>query len=193
MKLNLGCGTDVRSGYTNVDFRELHGVDRVVDLSLFPWPFGTEECEEVLMLDFLEHFPYSVTDRLLVECYRILRPMGELVIQVPDAEILGRVLSFRDSFQCNRCGRWMNGIDHHRPDHECPKCKQGINSIQEAAMMRMFGGQDHPGNFHHTCFTRSMLERRCLRVGLSLISLEEQEHQAANWNFKVRFGKGDLW
>jgi len=198
MRINLGCGTDVRPGYVNVDSRELPGVDRVTDLSKFPWPFDSESVEEVLMLDFLEHFPYGSTAAILMECYRILRPGGQLVIQVPDAEILGAVICRRGRFQCNRCGEWMQGyIDDHgsdrRPSAQCSNCGQAYEEVLEAAVRRMFGGQDYPGNFHHVCFTFSSLIEQAAACGLRFDIIEEQEHQAANWSLKCRFEKGDLW
>lgn len=37
--LNLGCGTDIRSGWVNLDSAELPGVDVVHDLDRLPLPF----------------------------------------------------------------------------------------------------------------------------------------------------------
>lgn len=202
MRLNLGCGSDVRAGYVNVDFRSLPGVDRVVDLSDFPWPFQSGSAEEVLMLDFLEHFPYSSTHVILMECYRVLGPGGKLVIQVPDAAILGAVLCSRGTFQCNRCGKWMRGETERDPglpdgvdgyDRECPRCRQPVKELLEAAVRRMFGGQDYPGNFHHVCFTFNSLIEKAADCGLRLDAVEEEQHQAANWSLRCRFEKADLW
>lgn len=202
MRLNLGCGSDIRHGYVNVDFRELPGVDRVVDLSSFPWPFETSSCDEVLMFDFLEHFPYGSTSLILVECYRVLRPNGQLAVQVPDAEILGSVLCSRGTFQCNRCGHVMRGQSERDLDlldgadgydRECPGCRQPAAEVFEAAVRRMFGGQDSLGNFHQTCFSHTSLIRRADECGLDFIGCEEEDHQAANWNMKCRFERGDLW
>ena len=87
MKLNLGCGDDIKEGYLNVDFRKTHPSVQVQDLSKFPWPWADGFADEILMLDFLEHFPYAQTERILFECFRILKDDGEVVIQVPDAEL----------------------------------------------------------------------------------------------------------
>lgn len=196
MRLNLGCGDDIRNGYVNVDFRPRPGVDRVVDLSIFPWPFDSDSADEILMLDFLEHFPYERTSSILMECYRVLRSSGKLVIQVPDAEILGAVMCRRGKFQCNRCGEWMDGIiesTENRPHEWCPKCLQPYGEVLEAAVRRMFGGQDFPGNFHHVCFTYTSLMEKAAACGLRFDRIEEEEHQAANWSIKCAFDKGDLW
>ncbi len=193
LRYNLGCGDDIRPYYCNVDFRKTGPSVLEYDLSKFPWTFAEDEsADEVMMLDFLEHFPYRDTKRILMECYRILKPGGELVIQVPDAEILSKVM-LEHHFQCNRCGTWINDMTCVPKDTECRKCNQQISNMKEAAMMRLFGGQDYPGNTHYTCFTRVMLALKAGDCGFQGMTLEEEEHQAANWNFKARFFKGDVW
>lgn len=145
------------------------------------------------MLDFLEHFPYSSTSQILMECFRVLRDDGRLVVQVPDAQILGAVLCRRGDFQCNRCGGWMWGEDREERCPECPQCHQTYEEVREAAVRRMFGGQDFPGNFHHTCFTHFSLMEKAGACGLLFDAIEEQEHQAANWSLKHTYIKGDPW
>lgn len=189
MRLNIGCGSDIRAGFTNVDFRQLAGVDMVVDLSHFPWPFDDGTVDEILMLDFLEHFPYAQTERILTECYRILRHDGSMTIQVPDGSILGAVICNRGMYQCNTCGEWLCG----EKDTVCSRCKQPIELIRDAAIRRMFGGQDFAGNFHHVCFTSQSLREVTSRCGFDLASVDEPVHQAANWNMKFTFLRGELW
>lgn len=79
--LNLGCGTDIRTGWINVDRVALPGVDRVVDLSNFPWPLADQAFEFVLAKDVLEHCQNQVL--VLEEIWRILQPGGTLRVQVP--------------------------------------------------------------------------------------------------------------
>lgn len=187
MKLNLGCGDDVKPGYTNVDFRQTDPSVVQVDLSKFPWPFEDESADEIMMLDFLEHFPYAITPSILLECQRVLKPEGTVVIQVPDAEHLMKALTCSGEYLCNRCGHEMKN------DLSCLGCGQSQREISEAAMRRLYGGQDFPGNFHHTCFTEISLMQKTRSCGLILVEFEEVDHQYANWNFKARFKKGDLW
>jgi len=185
MKLNLGCGEDIKNGYVNVDFRKTHPSVTQVDLSKFPWPFETESADEILMLDFLEHFPYRQTSVLLIECHRILKNGGDIVIQVPDAGHLANALSGQDHL-CNNCGCSV-GKD------KCQQCGSDLLQRSKAAMMRLYGGQDYAGNYHFTCFTNQMLEKIAKDCGFINPSYEEIDHQFKNWNFKVRFKKGDLW
>ena len=188
VKLNLGCGNDIRPDCINVDFRQTHPSVQVIDLSKFPWPFPDAYADEILMLDFLEHFPYASTPFILLECNRVLRPGGEVVVQVPDAVHLMRAIARSGQYLCNNCGEDMTTKEH------CPKCGQWDMDIAEAAMRRLYGGQDHLGNFHHTCFSKEMLIRKAGDAGLSFVADEEyMTQQYPNWNFKLRFRKGDVW
>jgi SAM-dependent methyltransferase len=79
-KLNLGCGTDIREGWINLDIAGLDGVDVVHDINVLPLPFKSEEFDLILCKDILEHFEYIP---LLKELHRILKPGGVIEICVP--------------------------------------------------------------------------------------------------------------
>ncbi len=79
-KLNLGCGSDIRAGYVNVDIVELPGVDVVHDLSVLPLPFADGSASEIICQDVLEHMEYIP---ILEDLYRVLEPGGVLKIRVP--------------------------------------------------------------------------------------------------------------
>lgn len=193
MKLNLGCGNDVRPGYVNVDFRKTHHSVTVVDLSAFPWPFDDGSADEILMLDFLEHFPFKDTGRILLECHRILSSEGELVVQVPDASHVCRALLQIDRYLCNRCSTPIVVKEDDHGNLPCVSCGQTRDWTSEEAMRRLFGGQDYPGNFHQTCFTMESLRWKLEEAGFESVTPEEEEHQYVNWNVKVRSRKGDVW
>ncbi len=78
--LNLGCGTDIRAGWVNLDVAPLAGVDVVHDLNQLPLPFADGEVEHVCAKDVLEHVHYV---DVLRDLCRILRSGGTLAIQVP--------------------------------------------------------------------------------------------------------------
>ena len=80
LKVNLGCGTDIRPGWINLDKARLPGVDIVHDLAVGALPFSSESCSEILCQDVLEHINYIPALR---EIHRILRPGGVAHIRVP--------------------------------------------------------------------------------------------------------------
>ncbi len=204
MKLNLGCGDDIREGYTNVDFRQTHPSVLQVDLSKFPWPFADNSVDEILMLDFLEHFPFAQTKQILLECFRIMKdhrpaegldmpPGTGLVIQVPDGRHLGMALGQVGEYLCNQCGTKMYGLEKDNWTERCPGCNQDADDVSYAAMKRLYGGQDYPGNFHQTCFTSDLLTLIARECGFHWLRYDEAAHQWKNWNFKSVYFKGDIW
>lgn len=84
MKLNLGCASDYREGYINVEKQTAFGKrDMTIDLDILPWPFKNESVDEVLMRDTLEHLTFP--DKQIREVRRILKPGGRFWGQVPYA------------------------------------------------------------------------------------------------------------
>lgn len=79
-KLNLGCGTDYKQGWVNLDISPVVGADVVHDLEKLPLPFGDGGFSEIICHDILEHVEYIP---LMNELYRVLAPNGRLTIRVP--------------------------------------------------------------------------------------------------------------
>lgn len=79
-RLNLGCGTDIREEWVNLDIAPLPGVNVVHDLSTLPLPFADEEFDHIRAQDILEHLEYIP---LLKELHRIMKPEGTISIRVP--------------------------------------------------------------------------------------------------------------
>jgi len=184
VKLNLGCGSDIRWHYVNVDFRQTHPSVQVVDLSTLPWPFPDSCADEVMMLDFLEHFPRAMTRSILDECRRVLSPNGTLVVQVPDVEELARVICKRPPFFCNKCEEVFSN-EHFLTTSTCRICSAEHDDVLDAAFGRMYGGQDYLGNFHQTGFTFNSLKNVLCDSGFEDVVALEEEHQLRNWNMKV--------
>jgi len=181
MKLNLGCGEDIKQGYLNVDFRKTHPLVFECDLSKFPWPWKTNSVETVMMLDFLEHFKMSMTDVLMSEVTRILAPNGEVIIQVPDMDILSSAVLCLPAVPCNVCG------SHFGSEDDCAGgCLQTRSGLAKAAFGRMYGGQDYNGNYHMTGFNHLTIVELLKKHGFRGFSFVEKEHQFKNWNLKVK-------
>lgn len=80
MKLNLGCGRNIREGWINVDRSLLHGVDVVADLE-GPLPFAEDSADEILLSHVIEHIHDTLG--LMQELHRIAKPESRLIVAVP--------------------------------------------------------------------------------------------------------------
>ena len=83
MKLNLGCGGQLLSGYCNVD--KFGTPDLVCDLEKFPWPWADNSVDEILLYHVLEHLGQSpdVFLDVIKEMYRVCRNDAVIKIKVP--------------------------------------------------------------------------------------------------------------
>ena len=95
VKLNLG-GAEKREGggaspllegFTNVDIRDLPGVDIVHDITNLPM-FEDASVDEIRVSHAIEHLSPDKIMNALQEWYRILKPGGLLRIYCPDAHKL---------------------------------------------------------------------------------------------------------
>lgn len=176
-------------GYINVDQRSnvmpippLPGIQFLLhDLSMMPWPFDDGSVSEILMLDVLEHFPMAMTEKILSQCWRVLEPLGQLVIQAPDAAIVMQSIVQDGLYSCT-CreiiDRWPS----------CGRCGRTSLRIACDARDRLFGGQDYPGNFHQTCFTERMLKFELSKANFEMIT-DERALAGDHWNMRYRFKK----
>jgi len=88
-RLNLGCGTDIRKGWVNLDKTAIKGVDIICDIERQPLPFNDNEFDEILCQDVLEHTDYIP---LVGELHRILKKGGSVFIRAPHFSSLNRYL-----------------------------------------------------------------------------------------------------
>lgn len=87
MKLNLGCGTDIRPGYINVDAIKGRGVDVVCDITQ-KLPFENNSIEEIVAQDILEHLTREQLIFTLGEISRVLNISGKLFVRVPNVDAI---------------------------------------------------------------------------------------------------------
>lgn len=83
VKLDFGCGPNRREGFTGVDRTPFPGVDQVVDLTQFPYPWDDNSITDAHASHFLEHLTAIQRCGFVNELYRILVPGGTCQIVVP--------------------------------------------------------------------------------------------------------------
>ncbi len=88
MRLNLGAGNRVKNPkkWINHDlFKHKDGIEVVWNLNRLPWPWKSSSFEQVEARCVFEHLDIDLV-RIMDECWRILKPGGEIYIKVPNAE-----------------------------------------------------------------------------------------------------------
>lgn len=81
MKVNLGCGTDIKKGFINLDIIKSKGVDVVNNLEKANLPFSSNSMDYILCSHIFEHIHNFKA--LFLEVKRVLNGNGLLRITVP--------------------------------------------------------------------------------------------------------------
>ena len=76
LKLNIGAGNVVIDGFTPVD--------RLVGSEAYPLAYKDNSVDEIRASHILEHFPQTLTQSVLRDWVRVLKPGGQIRIAVPD-------------------------------------------------------------------------------------------------------------
>ena len=85
LRLNLGCGSEVKPGWVNVDLTA--GGTLALDLRE-ALPFSDGSCAIIYSEHFLEHLSYpDDAGEFLAECLRVLKPGGVFSVGVPDTAL----------------------------------------------------------------------------------------------------------
>lgn len=94
MKLNLGCGNDVRSGYINIDHlppgQTSTDMYRQGDIKLLDWLTEDNTVNEIVALDCLEYLPINVIKQALTNWAQKLSVGGVLKILAPDCHAIAK-------------------------------------------------------------------------------------------------------
>jgi SAM-dependent methyltransferase len=92
LKLNLGSGDSPLPSFVNVDaLPDAPGVDVVANL-FEPLPFDDGAAALIYASHVLEHLPYPEVPRILAEWRRVLCDGGQLLIAVPDLDVVAEQL-----------------------------------------------------------------------------------------------------
>jgi predicted SAM-dependent methyltransferase len=98
MRINLGSGDAPLPGFTNVDILpDAPGVDVIADLAE-PLPFPDASAELIYASHLLEHFSTAQVPGMLADWARVLREGGELLVAVPDLDIIAQIMTDRSGW-----------------------------------------------------------------------------------------------
>lgn len=79
--LNLGCGSNPKKGWININNENGKGVDAIWDLNSFPYPFKTSSISKIIMDNVLEHLNNPMA--VMKEIWRISEDDAIIKINVP--------------------------------------------------------------------------------------------------------------
>src|SRR5437773_1821181 len=84
LKVNVGCGNEPFSGWTNLDLEPQSRADVLWDIT-DGLPFANDSCAFIYCEHFLEHLQVQQGVRFLAECHRSLQKNGVVRIGMPSA------------------------------------------------------------------------------------------------------------
>ena len=156
MRLNLGSGTDVREGFTNVDIRQLDGIDVVADARKLP--FGDNEAELILGQDLIEHVPYLEVEDTLKEWFRVLSPNGVIELRTPDFSKIMRAFISRRLPEDEGFRLFFGDQSPEAGGYEAGGHKSGKSMLQWLETMKRLGFDNvtvEPDDFEYNIWIRA--------------------------------------
>jgi hypothetical protein len=115
IRLHVGSGTEYREGWLNVDLNPLTNPDIVSRAEDLPM-LEDGSVDEIEACHLFEHFTYTEAVTALAEWFRVLRPGGELTLELPNLaaciEVLGKAPD-KHGFDLGLIGifGWPPGVD----------------------------------------------------------------------------------
>jgi hypothetical protein len=112
LRLNLGCGRNIKTGWVNVDFAERENkLDIVCDLSK-EFPFDESSCSYIYSEHFIEHLEWLDGRVLIEKCFKSLQEGGRFRIVFPDFEQIFRAYINRDDAFLKNMSRGLDDEDY---------------------------------------------------------------------------------
>jgi len=90
LKLNIGCGTDYKDGWINIDNNSDHNITKL-DLNWDlrnPLPFKDNSVDFIFNEHFFEHLTTDEAQITFKDLMRVLKPGGVMRIAMPDLEVV---------------------------------------------------------------------------------------------------------
>lgn len=162
IKIDVGCGNNPTPGYVACDARKLRSVQHTFDFGNDRWPFKDNTVSEIIMNHSIEHVSYRRLPHVLTEAARVLSPGGKIIIRTPDLRFIA--------------SKYL--ADGHTPefppDEDFIAANFGANARHLSpgwwANLKLFSGQDYPGNEHRFCFDFETLAGVLANFGFASIA-----------------------
>jgi len=132
MKLNLGCGSEHKKGYLNIDLY-CPVADLIHDLSQ-PLPFKDESIDKIYASHVIEHLSRAEWQKAKQDWARVLKKGGKLEILCPDLEYC--MLNFLRNYHGKKWEYWIKTIygsqeaegEFHRNGFTLEKLKEDLTA-----------------------------------------------------------------
>jgi predicted SAM-dependent methyltransferase len=174
IKLNIGCGGDLKPDYINIDMHEKQFISErygtelnktipIYNYNIFDLPYESNSVDEILCFAMLEHLSFENEGKFLKEVKRILKKDGIFIFTVPDIEKTFRQwLEAKDEFK----DFYRTGTD----EHWFGQGDRNINTRWGYLTAVIFGNQNGEGQFHRNAYTVSKIQQI-----LHILDFTEQE------------------
>jgi hypothetical protein len=127
MRLNLGCGGDVRKGYVNIDLAASPtfppDLFRQGDVGSLDWVCPEGGAEEILALDVIRFLPWTHLDHVINGWISRLAPAGTIKILTPDLHQIAQRIA-NDLIDLPTAQRLLFGEQRHAGE----SCRSAIDA-----------------------------------------------------------------
>jgi predicted SAM-dependent methyltransferase len=154
VKIEVGSGGNPQPGYLHVDVDPgMPGLTAVCRMGDEPLPFPDGCASEILSNHSVEHVSWLKVDSVVRDWLRVLKPGGRVFLRTPDLEFI--------------CKTYLSGrrTDEHPTDEINMFRIFGDCGHSEWANIKLFAGQNYPGNFHYFALDMDMLTRLFTKCG----------------------------
>lgn len=149
-KYNLGCGTDIRPGFINVDIQRFPGVQKKANVMAMP-DIADASAEFIVAQHILEYIPRLMMIPTLKEWIRILQKDGVLEVRVTDLGELTKAM-------------YLNQVSGELGLHH------------EIVLSLIYGQQDSSWDIRYNGFTSDFLQGIFRGLGMEIINVAKEDY-----------------